>query len=257
MPLFSANLGFLWADLPLLDRIERARAAGFRAIELHYPYDVPAADVRAKCAALGVTLLGINTNITDDAKGLGAVPGAEDEFKTLAVQAMDWAEAAGGNSVHIMAGLVPADHHETAKSTFVSNLKWATARADDLGLTLLLEPLNTKDMPDYFYSRAHQAAEIIQLVGAPNLKLMFDAYHVGVEGDDVLETLRKFWPITGHVQLAAIPSRHEPDEGTFDYRSFFTALVELGYHGWIGCEYKPRTTVEEGLTWTKTLGVSL
>lgn len=257
MSRFSANLGFLWADLPLLERIERAHAVGFRAVELHFPYDVPPADVRAKCAGLGVTLLGINTNVSADRKGLGAVPGAEADFRELANQAMDWAHAAGGNSVHIMAGLVPADQHEIAKSTFVENLKWATGRANELDQTLLLEPLNTKDMPGYFYSRAHEADEIIRLVGAPNLKLMFDAYHVGVEGDDVIETLKEFWPVTGHVQLAAIPTRQEPDEGTFDYRSLFTALVELAYDGWIGCEYKPRSTVEEGLAWTKKLGVSL
>lgn len=257
MPRFSANLGFLWVELPLLERIEKAAQAGFTAVELHFPYDTPPEAARAKCAELDVTLLGINTNVSETHKGLAAVPGQEDAFKTLANQAMDWAHAAGGTSVHVMAGFVPADQHEAGRRTIVANLKWAATRAGELGLTLLLEPLNTRDMPGYFYSRAHQAAEIITEVGAPNLKLMFDAYHVGIEGDDVIATLKQYWDITGHIQIASFPSRSEPGSDPYDFRPFFAAVDELGYASWIGCEYKPRTTVEEGLGWTSALGVTL
>lgn len=257
MPHFSANLGFLWNQLPLIEAIESASKAGFKAVELHFPYATPAQEVRTKCAELGIRLLGINTNVSNDHKGLGAVPGAEAAFRSLATQALDWAHSAGGTSVHIMAGLVPADQHEIAKATFVENLKWAAPRAAERGLTLLLEPLNTTDMPGCFYSRAHQAAEIIDLAGQDNVKLMFDAYHVGIEGDDIVRTLKQYWPIIGHVQLAAVPSRQEPDEGIFDYRELFSALDGLGYDGWVGCEYRPRASVEEGLVWTEKLGVSL
>lgn len=213
--------------------------------------------MRAKCADLGLDLLGINTNVTADHKGLGAIPGTGAEFQTLAHQAMDWAHAAGGTSIHIMAGQVPVDQFDEAKQTFIANLKSVAPRAEQLGLTLLLEPLNTKDNPGYFYSRASQAAEIIGLVEAKNLKLMFDAYHVGIEGDDVIACLNEYWDIIGHVQLAGIPTRQEPDDGIFDYKTLFAALDSLAYTGWIGCEYKPRSSVEAGLVWTEKLGVSL
>lgn len=255
---FSANLGFLWPDRPLLARIDAAARAGFRAIELHYPYDVPPADVAAACRRNRLLLLGINTNVGSGADlhvGLAAVPGREADFDALFHQALAYAAAAGGSAIHVMAGRVPEAERAAAADVLVANLRRASPEADARGLVLLLEPLNPHDMPGYFYSRIDEAADILDRVGAPNLRLMFDAYHVGRVGDDVLSLLDRHLGRIGHVQVAAVPSRAEPDEGTLDYRAVFGRLEAIGYRGWVGCEYRPRTTTDAGLAWMKTLGV--
>lgn len=257
---FSANLGFLWTELPLLDRLEAAARAGFRAVELHYPYATPPETVKAICARLGLTLLGVNTDIgapPGQHAGLAALPGREREFQTLIDQSIAWQAAAGGTAIHAMAGHVPPDQHAAAAAVLVENLREAAPKAAARGLTLLLEPLNRRDMPGYFYSTIEAVDAVIGAVGAPNVKLMFDVYHVGVSEGDVITRLHQFWPRIGHVQIAAVPSRAEPDEGEIAYPAIFRELEKLGYDGWIGCEYRPRGTTDEGLGWTKKLGVSL
>jgi 2-dehydrotetronate isomerase len=257
---FSANLGFLWPDRPLLERIAAAGRAGFRAVELHFPYDTPAAETKAACAKAGVTLLGINTAIDTRPGGhlgLAAVRGREADFAALIAQSIAYQVAAGGTAIHVMAGLVPENGRAAGTDTLVDNLTLAAKMAAPHGLTLLLEPLNPNDNPGYFYSTVEPIAAIIDRVGAPNLKLMFDAYHVGRAEGDVVTRLRKFWHHVGHVQIAAVPSRAEPDEGELSFPAIFAALEELGYAGWIGAEYKPRGDTDKGLAWVKTLGVAL
>ncbi len=260
MPRFSANLGFLWPDRPLLERIAAAGRAGFQAIELHYPYDVPAAALKAACARAGVRLLGINTNIEagpNGHSGLAAVPGREADFEHLIDQAIAYAVATGATSVHAMAGVVADGDRAAAPAVMVENIALAARKAGPHGLTILLEPLNQRDMPGYFYHEVERAAEVIEQVGAPNVKIMFDVYHVGCAQGDVLTRLHKFYDRIGHVQIAAVPSRAEPDEGEIAYPAIFKALDDLGYEGWIGCEYRPRGDTDAGLAWVKTLGVSL
>lgn len=258
MPKFSANLGFLWPDRPLLDRIEAAAKAGFRAIEMHWPYDLPPEGVRDLCARLGLKILGINTVRGDVAKGefgLGATTGREADFDAHFRQALDWGRIAGASAIHVMAGIAKPEHKHHARKTLVANLSRAANAAPDM--TLLLEGLNPRDNPGYFYSTIREKAEIIEEVGAPNLKIMFDAYHVGVSEGDIFKKFEKYQPLIGHVQIAAVPSRAEPDEGEIAYGNFFRELDRLGYDGWVGCEYRPRAGTEEGLVWTKTLGVTL
>jgi hydroxypyruvate isomerase len=258
LPKFSANLGFLWPDRPLLDRIAAAAKAGFKAVELHWPYDVPADELRGACQTEGVQLLGLNTPVGNAAKGdfgLGAGEGRQADFAHSFAQAVGYARAAGASCVHVMAGVVPDGDKERARQVFAANLRTAAAMAPDL--TLLLEPINQRDKPGYFYSTLAEAAALIDLVGEPNLKIMFDVYHVGVSEGDILTRLQRFMPVIGHVQIAAVPSRAEPDEGEIAYGAVFSALDRLGYHGWIGCEYKPRAGTDEGLRWTQSLGVSL
>ena len=255
MPRFSANLGFLWPDRPLLERIDAAAAAGFKAIELHWPYATPAADVRARCEKHGLVLLGINTPIGDGDKGdfgLGAQAGREEEFRETFLQTVAYAREAGASSVHVMAGVVAEDRKAEARKVFVENLRFATANA--VGLTLLLEPINQRDKPGYFYSSIGEAADIIAEVGAPNLKIMFDVYHVGVSEGDVTKRLERHLVDIGHVQIAAVPSRAEPDEGEIAYASIFATLDRIGWGGWTGCEYKPRGDTDAGLAWMRTLG---
>ncbi|WP_413992633.1 hydroxypyruvate isomerase family protein [Labrys okinawensis] len=257
MQKFSANLGFLWPDRPLLARIDAAAAAGFKAIELHWPYEVPPADLRAANERHGLEMLGINTPI-DAAKGefgLAAVPGRQQDFREGFSRAADYAHAIGARSIHVMAGDVPPERRAEGTQQFLDNLAWAAEQARDL--TLLLEPLNKHDRPGYFYSTSGEGAAVIAAAGVPKLKLMFDAYHVGRTEGHVVERLERHSGVIGHVQIAAVPSRAEPDDGEVDYRAFFTALDRLGYSGWVGCEYKPRGDTDEGLRWTETLGVKL
>lgn len=258
MPKFSANLGFLWPDRPLLDRLDAAAKAGFRAIELHWPYDVPPESVRDRCAELGLQLLGINTPLGDTAKGefgLGAVAGREADFERLFAQCLDWGRIAGASAIHAMAGVVAPQDRPRGRATFIANLRRAAQAAPDM--TLLLEGINQRDKPGYFYSTIREKAEIIAEVGAPNVKIMFDVYHVGVSEGDIFKKLEKHLPLIGHVQIAAVPSRAEPDEGEIAYGHVFAELDRIGYDGWVGCEYKPRGDTDAGLGWIGTLGVAL
>ena len=257
---FSANLGFLWPDRPLLEKIEAAGRAGFKAIELHWPYDVPAGTVRAAADRHGLAILGVNTvrgDVAAGENGLGALAGRQAEFQAAVDQSIAFCAEAGGTAVHCMAGKVGPEDRLAARKIFVANLQETSAKAAPHGLTLLLEPLNAKDAPGYFYSTLAEAATVIEEAGRPNIKLMFDAYHVGVTEGDVVGKLETYWPIVGHVQIAAVPTRAEPDEGTFDFRPFFAALERLDYRGWIGAEYKPRAGTDDGLGWVGALGVSL
>ena len=259
MPRFSANLGFLWADLPLLERIDAAAAAGFRAVELHWPYETPAEAVAERCAEHGVMLLGINTAVGARAgdAGLAAVPGREAEAREAIDQAFDYAAAAGGTAVHVMAGKVPEAEREAGRAVFAEALRHVAERAEKTGILALLEPLNPRDMPGYFYSRVEEAVGLIDAVGSERIRLMFDCYHVGVTQGDVITRLRRYQPWIGHIQVAAVPSRAEPDEGELAYPAIFAEIDALGYAGWVGCEYKPRAGTDAGLGWTEALGVAL
>lgn len=258
MPKFSANLGFLWPERPLLDRIEAAAKAGFKAVELHWPYETPPEEIRDACARHGLTLLGLNTAVGDASKGefgLGAIIGRERAFEDSFEQALAYARIAGASAIHVMAGVVPPEWKDEARKVLLRNLTFAAERAPET--TLLLEPINQRDRPNYFYSTISEAAAVIEEVGAPNLKLMFDVYHVGVSEGDVFKRLEKYLPIIGHVQIAAVPSRAEPDEGEIAFAAVFSELDRLGYDGWVGCEYRPRAGTDEGLRWVSKLGVSL
>jgi hydroxypyruvate isomerase len=259
MPKLSANLGFLWPELTLLERIKAAASARFRAVELHWPYCTPPSAIREACAANGLTLLGLNTAIGDAAKGefgLGALPGREAEFQATVDEAIAYCLESGATSIHAMAGIVEASKRGEARATFLQNLESAARKADDSGLTLLLEPINQCDKLGYFYSRAEEAVSIIEELGAPNVKLMFDIYHVGVSEGDVLRKLERYLPLIGHIQIAAVPSRAEPDEGEIAYERVLQAIDDSGYAGWVGCEYKPRAGTDCGLTWIERLGLS-
>ena len=259
MPRFSANLGLLWADRPLLQRIEAAARAGFRAIEMHFPYDVPASEVAAVAHRADLTLLGINTVPGDTARGergLGALPGRERDFQAAVDQSIAWCAASGARAIHAMAGCVPESDRHHARAVFARNLKVAAAKAAEHGLTLLLEPLNPRDNPGYFYSTLSEAVSLIEELAIPNIKLQFDVYHVAISEGDVSTKLKRYMPVIGNVQIAAVPTRAEPDEGEIAYPAIFAALDALGYQGWVGCEYRPRADTDEGLrAWRGALAV--
>jgi hydroxypyruvate isomerase len=241
--------------------MESAARAGFRAIEMHFPYDVPATEVAALSRRLGLQLLGINTSPGDlkrGDRGLGAVPGREREFQAAVDQSIAYCVESGATAIHVMAGNVAeAVSRKDARTVFAENLREASAKAKPHGLRLLLESLNPRDNPGYFYSTLDEAASLIEDLALPNIKLQFDVYHVAISEGDVLTKLKRYMPMIGNVQIAAVPSRAEPDEGEIAYPAIFAAADALGYDGWVGCEYRPRGDTDEGLRWTRSLGVTL
>lgn len=254
----SANIGFLWPDRPLLERIEAAGRAGFRGVEMHWPYDVPADALAAACRKAGIVVLGLNTaagNVAAGEFGLGALPGREADFAAALDQALRYAVALGAPFIHAMAGIVDPGSRD-AERTLVANLTTAADRAAGSGIGLLLEAINPRDKPEYFYSTVERVAEIIRRVDRPNVKLMFDAYHVGVAQGDILRRLEKLLPLVGHIQIAAVPSRAEPDEGEIAFDRVLEAIDSLGYTGWVGCEYKPRADTDLGLKWREAFGLA-
>lgn len=260
MPRFSANLGLLWPDRPLPQRIEAAARAGFRAVEMHFPYEVPPAEVAAAARRNELQLLGINTSaghFQRGERGLGAVPGRERDFQVAVDQSIAYCIACGASAIHVMAGNVNATDRPRARAVFAENLRAAAPKAATHGLRLLLEPLNPRDNPGYFYSTVAEAAALIEELSLPNIKLQFDVYHVAISEGDVLTKLKRYMPIMGNIQIAAVPSRAEPDEGEIAYPAIFAAVDALGYDGWVGCEYRPRGDTNEGLRWTRALGVTL
>lgn len=253
---FSANLGFLWSDLELPGRIAAAAQAGFRAVELHWPYGTPPGVVRRACTEAGVKLLAMNTPLGDTASGefgQAALPERQSEFREGFLQAADYARTAGASRLHVMAGVVP--NNARTRAVLGENLLWAEAQAPELWL--LLEPLNNFDKPGYFYHLPAQAAAIIDSVPLKRTQVMFDAYHVGREGHDPVCEYDRFAAQIGHVQIAAVPNRHEPYGGQLDLRAFLVHLSQRGYKGWVGCEYVPERTADSGMARLRKLAEAL
>jgi hydroxypyruvate isomerase len=256
MPRFAANLAYLFTERPLIERFAAAAAAGFQAVELQFPYDHAPSAVKAELDKHGLTMLGLNTAPgRADEFGLAAVPGREQEFAALFKQALDYVTAIGGCQIHCLAGKVPPEARPAAEKVFVGNLARAADLAAEKGITLLIEPINPRDRPDYFLARAEHAADVIAKVERSNVRLQFDFYHAQIVGGDLIKRFEKHFPVVGHVQIAAVPSRHEPDEGEINYPAVFAALDRIGYRNWIGCEYRPRGRTEDGLGWARGYGV--
>lgn len=244
---FSANLGFLWSDLPLPAAIRAAHRAGFDAVECHWPYDVPTADVRAALQETGLAMLGLNTRRgAPGENGLAALPGRSADARAAIDEALDYARAIGAANVHVMAGFAEG---ETARQTFAENLRYAAKAAAGDGITILIEPLNRHDAPGYFLTTTAQAAGLIAELGAPNLKLMFDCYHVQRTEGDVTTRLEALQPVIGHIQIAAAPDRAAPDHGELNYTYVFEEIRRLGWSAPIGAEYRPGGATQDSLGW--------
>jgi len=242
----------LFTERPLVERFAAAAAAGFAAVEVQVPYEVPASAIKAEIDRNGLVMLGLNTaRGQPDEFGLAAVPGREAEFAELFRQALEYAAAIGATAVHCLAGVVPPEKRPAAGETFAANLSRAAAAAAAKNITLLIEPINTRDRPDYFLNRVEHAADVIARVGRPNVKIQFDCYHVQIMQGDLIRRIERHLPLIGHVQIAAVPSRAEPDEGEVNYPAVWAALDAMGYRGWIAAEYQPRGPTEDGLGWMR------
>jgi hydroxypyruvate isomerase len=257
MPRFAANLSFLFTELPFLDRFEAAAKAGFRAVEYLNPFEAPTADIVARLKGNGLTQALFNMTHGDWTKGergMAAIPGRERELEDGVRRALAVAEATGCKRLFAMAGL---RHQGAERRTYVANLKTAARMAASSGVTVVIEPINSRDIPGYFLNRTEEARSIIHEVGAANLGLQFDLYHRQVMEGDVAMAVREFGSLARHYQVASPPDRGEPDEGELNYRYLFKLIDDSGYDGYVGCEYKPRKGTVEGLGWAKALSVRL
>jgi 2-dehydrotetronate isomerase len=246
---FSANLGFLWTDRPLPDAIRAAKAAGFDAVECHWPYETPVDAVNAALKETGLSMLGLNTLRGDPSakqNGLSALPGREADARAAIDQAITYAAAIGAAKVHVMAGFAQG---ETAEDIFVANLRYACEQAAPHGITILIEPLNHYDAPGYFLQTTDQAIALIDRVGADNLKLMFDCYHVQLMQGDISHRLPALQPHIGHIQFASVPDRGAPDHGELNYAHVFDVIRDMGYSDPLGAEYKPGGDTDATLGW--------
>jgi hydroxypyruvate isomerase len=253
MPKFAANLTMLFTEHPFLDRFERAAKVGFKAVEFLFPYAFAAEDIKARLDANGLKLVLHNLPAGDwDAgeRGIACLPDRVDEFRNGVGRAIVYAKQLGVAQLNCLAGKAPAGVPEAMlRATFVDNLRYAAAELKAADLKLLIEPINTFDIPGFFLNRTAQAIAILDDVGAPNAYLQYDAYHMQRMEGELAATIEKYLPRIAHIQIADNPGRHEPGTGEIDHGFLFRHLDRVGYAGYVGCEYKPATTTEAGLGW--------
>ena len=253
MPRFAANLSFMYNEHPFLDRFAAAARDGFLGVEYLFPYEHPARELAARLEEHGLEQALFNAPPGDWAggeRGIASLPGREDEFRRSIDTALEYARVLGNKRLHFVAGLVqPGVERARQREVYVKNLALAAKACAAVGVTAVIEPINTRDIPGFFLERQDEAHAIVRDVGAPNLKVQMDLYHCQVVEGDLAAKIREFTGGVGHVQIAGVPERHEPDTGEVNYPYLFALLDELGYDGWIGCEYRPRTGTSQGLGW--------
>lgn len=264
MTKLSANLGFLWPELDLLDAIAAAKSAGFEAVEVHWPYITHAVEVAIVLEDLGMPLISLNTVGGDLAVGefgLAALPGREEQARAAIDKAMAYAADVSARYVHVLAGKLPGDRfdRDEAAQTYIRNLRYASERGTEFGVGILIEPISGQSQPDYYLERVDQAADVIATVDADNVRILLDCFHTqltegqGNVGDRAANALAelcgRYLPMIGHIQIASVPERQEPDHGDVDYTRFLSLIDDLGYDGYVGAEYHPAGRTDDGLDW--------
>lgn len=267
MPRFAANLSMLYGEHAFLDRFAAAAADGFKGVEYLFPYEHPAAEIAKRLKDNGLAQVLFNAPPGDwdkGERGLACLPGREAEFREGFARALDYAAALDCPRIHVMAGLVPAGQsREALRPTYIANLRWAAEQAARAGRNVLIEPINTRNIPGFFLNRQDDAHAIVQAVGLPNLQVQFDLYHCQIVEGDVAMKIRQYLPTgrVGHFQIAGVPERHEPDIGELHHPYLFALIDEVaaqcGWQGWVGCEYLPRRGATpggttEGLGWLRS-----
>ena len=272
MPRFAANLHYLFSEVPFLDRFAAAAQAGFRAVEFQVPYDYDGAELRARLDLHGLRMVLFDAPMGDWSagdRGLAAVPGREQEFRASLPRALDYAGALGCDLLHVMAGAIgPGANYALAERTYVENLRHAAAFFKPHGVKVVIEPINrrmgivqggpsytTEGMHGYFLNHSEHARRVIEQVGSDNLFLHLDIYHMQMLEGHLSETIRANLDLLRHVQIAGVPGRHEPSVGEINYPYLFDLLDEVGYDGWVGCEYRPLGSTLEGLKWAEGYGI--
>ena len=255
MPRFNANITMLFQEVEFLDRFKAAAQAGFKGVEYLFPYDYAAADLVDALKSNGLIQVLHNLPAGDWAageRGIASLPDRVSEFQDSVGRAIDYATALGCPQVNCLAGIPGPDvAPEKAHETFVENLMFAAPRFDDAGVKLLVEAINTRDIPGFFLSTSAQAEKVMEAVGHDNLYFQYDAYHMQIMEGDLCRTVERLLDRIPHIQIADNPGRHEPGTGEINYPHFFRHLDAIGYQGWVGCEYVPATKTVEGLGWLR------
>jgi hydroxypyruvate isomerase len=253
MPKLAANLTMLFGDVDFLDRFGAAAGAGFRGVEFLFPYAYEAPVLKGRLREHGLTQVLHNLPAGDWAageRGIACLPDRVEEFEAGVGKAIAYATALECNRVNCLAGILPKTVDPgAARETFVRNLRYAAPRFEAAGITLLIEPINTRDMPGFFLSSTRQALDVIDDVASKNLSVQYDIYHMQTMGEAVAATIEEHLSQIAHLQLADVPGRHEPGTGDIDFGTLLTHIDRIGYTGWIGCEYIPKTTTVDGLGW--------
>ena len=253
MPKFAANLTMLFNELPFLDRFAAARLAGFRGVEYLFPYEFDKAELARRLSDNGLTQVLHNLpagNWASGERGIAILPDRVDEFRAGVRKAIDYAKALGCPQVNCLAGISPAGaDNARLRATLVANLAFAADELGKAGLKLLVEPINTRDIPGFFLNYTRQAAALIKDVGSSNLFIQYDLYHMQIMEGDLARTMEAHLPMIAHIQLADNPGRNEPGTGEINYPFLYGHIDRIGYSGWIGAEYKPKTTTLAGLGW--------
>ncbi|WVO60724.1 hydroxypyruvate isomerase [Pseudomonas aeruginosa] len=258
MPRFCANLSMLFTEVDFLERFDAAAKAGFAGVEYLFPYDVEAEAIKARLEANGLeqVLFNLAGDWAKGERGIACHPDRVQEFREGVDKAIAYARVLGNRQVNCLAGIRPQGHDcASVEKTFVDNLRYAADKLEAAGIRLVMEMINTLDIPGFYLQNTRQALEIRDKVGSANLFLQYDIYHMQIMEGDLARTLENQLAAINHVQLADNPGRHEPGTGEINYRFLFEHLDRIGYQGWIGCEYKPATTTEAGLGWMKTHNV--
>lgn len=273
MPRFAANLHYLFTELPFLDRFAAAARCGFRGVEFQVPYDHPPEVLRERLDANGLAMVLFDAPMGDwnaGDRGLACVPGREAQFRASLEAVVRYGHALACDTVHVMAGVVgPGADFARCEATYVANLRHAAEVLAGAGITVVIEPINprfgiveggasytTEGMRGYFLNTSDQAARLLEAIGHPNVQLHLDCYHMQVLEGHLADTLRRHAGRLRHLQIAGVPGRHEPDVGEIHYPFLFDLLDELGYAGWVGCEYRPRAGTEAGLGWARRYGIT-
>ncbi|WP_372697322.1 2-oxo-tetronate isomerase [Arthrobacter sp. JSM 101049] len=250
MPKFAANLSMLFTEIPFPERFEAAAAEGFHAVEYLFPYEHSKDELRGLLRSAGLTQVLFNLPPGDwgaGDRGLASLPDRRQEFRASLDLALEYAEALECRQLHVMAGNAHED--QVALETYIANIRFAAERAAELGVSILLEPLNGRDMPGYFLRSVAQAVRTLEEIDRENVRLQLDLYHAQITDGDVTNLIRKVLPWISHVQIASVPDRQEPDKGELFYPHVLAVLDEAGYGGWVGCEYHPAGDTRAGLAW--------
>ena len=256
MPKFAANLSMMFTEVPFPERFAAAAKAGFKGVEFLFPYDYAPAEVAGWLKENNLQNALFNMppgNWAAGERGMASIPGREQEFREGVAKAIEYALVLGTPKIHCMAGLLPAGADRAKhRATYVENLRYAAQEVGKHGRMLVIEPINARDMPQFFLKTQSEGHAICKEIGLPNLKVQMDFYHCQIVEGDLTMTFKNNFAGVGHIQIASVPTRNEPDQGEINYRHIFKLLDEMGYDGWVGCEYNPRGRTEDGLGWLET-----
>lgn len=258
MSQFTVNLSTIFTEVPFLKRFEKAKKAGFSYVECQFPYPYSRESIKEKLDAHHLSMVLFNLPLGDWEKGdrgMAIDPYRIEEFRGSVDEGIRYATALQSSNIHCMAGVLSAElDRQKAREVYVQNIRYAASKMANYGLTLLIEPINSFDMPGYFLSDIHQAVHILEDVSLPNVKLQFDFYHIQRTQGNLLSTFQRYFDVIGHVQLADVPGRHQPGTGEINYQRVFEFLKALEYKGFIGLEYTPKEKSEESFDWLSTIG---